>query len=379
MSRHSVPKRAMAAVHALCTRQWPEEVFIPALLEALHDVVPSSRNLFEWTDNEGRLLRYFIEGPVDTAVAQRYFEHFHNGTDATCMPAFASLRDVPAGVRPASELDRADFFASELYNEIWRPQGFHTRIEGVVRSRTGHLVGSLVLYRGPHDPKFTARDEQVLEGLLAPIARALQCGSDSRGFSAKSVVHLPGPEPTETLLLDLAGRVLHASPGAPRLLMLADGGISRESFESSSGERVARLFGRLIDRLRERAAGVATTAQAWPSLSIFNGFGRFDVQSMLLWSQEGGSPPLMQITLRRLEPREVAVLRVLRRMPVTAGQASVCAALYEGESHGEIARALGVAASTVVDHVRKLYCALDVSSLSELRALLVRRLAVVTH
>ena len=87
----------------------------------------------------------------------------------------------------------------------------------------------------------------------------------------------------------------------------------------------------------------------------------------------------MQITLRRLEPRKVAVLRVLRSMPVTVGQASVCAALYDGQSYVEIARELDVAASTVVDHVRKLYCALDVSSLSEMRNLLDRRLTCVTH
>lgn len=372
----------MTAIHALCGSGWPGEVFIPSLLEALHGVIPSSRNLFDWTDNEGRLLHYFIEGPVDTAVAQRYFEYFHNGRDATCMPAFASLRDAPAGVRPAGDLDQAGFFASELYNEIWRPQGLHTRIEGVVRSRTGRLMGSLVLYRGPHDPKFTARDEQVLETLLPSVARALQCGADARSHVSTNDLHLPGLEPAETLLLDLTGRLWHASTGAPRLLMLADGGISREALERPLVDHVARLFGRLIDQLRERAAGLASAPQAWPSLSIFNGYGRFDAQSMLLWPSgtgPSGQAPLAQITLKRLEPRKVAVRRVLRSMPVTVGQASVCAALYEGQSYVEIARELDVAASTVVDHVRKLYCALDVSSLSEMRNLLDRRLTGVTH
>ena len=264
----------MAAIHVLCSSGWPGEVFIPSLLEALHGVIPSARNLFDWTDNEGRLLHYFIEGPVDTAVAQRYFEHFHNGKDATCMPVFASIRDAPAGVRPAGDLDRADFFASELYNEIWRPQGLHTRIEGVVRSRTGRLMGSLVLYRGPHDPKFTACDEQMLEALLPSVARALQCETDSRSDVTANALHLPGIEPAETLLLDLAGCFWHASPGAPRLLMLADGGISREALERPLVDRVNRLFGRLIDQLRERASGLASASQAWPSLSIFNGYGR---------------------------------------------------------------------------------------------------------
>jgi len=372
----------MAAVHALCSSGWPPEVFIPALLEALHEVIPSLRNLFDWTDNDGRLLHYYVEGPVDTAVAQRYFEHFHNGKDAATMPAFASLRDSPAGVRSASDLDRAGFFASDLYNEIWRPQGLHSRIEGVVRSRTGRLLGSLVLYRGLHYPKFTARDERVLEALLPSVALALQCNINSRSDATANALHLPGMEPAETLLLDLSGRLWHTSPGAPRLLMLADEGISRDALERPLVDRVNRLFARLISQLRERAAGTDSTLQPWPSLSIFNAYGRFDAQSMLLWPPSRGPSdvaPLMQVTLRRLEPREVAVRRVLRSMPVTVGQASICVALYAGQSQGEIARGQGVASSTVADHVRKLYCALDVSGFSELRTLLDRRLTRTPH
>ena len=52
------------------TDPWLLAVLVPALLEALHAVVPSYRNLFDWTDSQGRLLRYFIEGPIDAAVAQ---------------------------------------------------------------------------------------------------------------------------------------------------------------------------------------------------------------------------------------------------------------------------------------------------------------------
>jgi hypothetical protein len=376
MSGRHISKRAVATVHALCCSGWPAKVFVPALLDALHDVIPSSRNLFDWTDNDGRLLDYYIEGPVDTEVGRRYFERFHNGEEANCMPGFALLRDTPAGVRPAGDLDRDDFFASDLYNEIWRPQGLHTRIEGVVRSRTGGLLGSLVLYRGPLDPKFTPRDERMLAALLPSIARALEQAADPRS-QAPTALHLPGLEPTETLLLDLSGRLWRASPGAPRLIMLADGGISPEALERPLTDRIDRLFGRLIDQVRERAAGSTTSPRAWPSLSIFSGYGRFDAESMLLLSPGTDSdtqPPLVQITLRRLEPREVAVQRVLRGLPVTPGQASVCAALYAGQSRGEIARTLGVAASTVVDHVRKLYCALDVSGVPELRALLDRRM-----
>ena len=53
VSGRPISKRAVATFRALCCNGWPAKVFIPALLDALHDVIPSSRNLFDWTDNDG--------------------------------------------------------------------------------------------------------------------------------------------------------------------------------------------------------------------------------------------------------------------------------------------------------------------------------------
>lgn len=353
-------------------------MLIPALLEALHGVIPSARNLFDWTDDEGRLLRYFFEGPVDTAIAQLYFEQFHNRKEVACMPAFGSLREAPMGVRCAGELDHPAFFDSELYNEVWRPQGLRTRLEGIVRSRSGRLMGSLVLYRGPGETPFGTRDEALLATLLPMVAGALERPSPACDATPREL-HVTGPEPAETLLLDLHGRVLHGTPGAARLLMLADDGLSRDTLQRTLGERVKRLFGRLILQLGERARlqPAALPRAGWPSLTMFNAFGRFDAHSALLWSPDAGNArgaPLLQIVVRRLEPRPVALHRVLRQLPISPGQASVCVALYAGQAQTDIARSMGVAASTVVDHVRKLYRTLEVSGSAELRELLDQRI-----
>jgi hypothetical protein len=142
-------RRSTADLQAVCELDLPPPSLVPLLLQALHDVVPSSRNLFDWTDDDGQLLHYFIEGPIDEAVARHYFDEFHNRREAEVMPAFDSLTRTPAGVRSAAELDHPGFFASALYNEIWRPQGLKYRVEAVLRGSRGQLIGSLVLYRGP--------------------------------------------------------------------------------------------------------------------------------------------------------------------------------------------------------------------------------------
>ena len=151
-------------------------------------------------DAQGRLVRYFVEGPVDAEIARLYFTEFHNRREAEVMPAFDSLRRSPAGVRSADELDHEGFFRSDLYNEIWRPQGLRTRLEAVVRARTGQLLGSLVLYRGPGERRFTRDDEERLAAVL-PAALRVSRALDALVLGEASARSLGVPLPQVRLLL----------------------------------------------------------------------------------------------------------------------------------------------------------------------------------
>ncbi len=88
------------------------QAFIPALLEALHGLIPSDRNLFDWTDREGRLLHYSFEGPIDPAINRLYFEEFHNRAEPACMQPYRQALTGGPSVRGAAELERADFYRS---------------------------------------------------------------------------------------------------------------------------------------------------------------------------------------------------------------------------------------------------------------------------
>jgi DNA-binding CsgD family transcriptional regulator len=365
------PARAITALRALCALQLHTEVLVPAVLEALHTLVPSQRNLFDWTDAQGRLVRYFIEGPIDAQIAHLYFAEFHNRREAEAMPRFDTLRRLPAGVRSADELDHAGFFRSALYNEIWRPQGFHTRLEAVLRARDGGLLGSLVLYRGPGEARFTPTDEQHLAAVLPAFAAALQ----AHGAAQADDHHVASPEPPETLLLTLAGELCHASAGAERLLLMAEGGASPDRLGHPARLGDSRLLAMLLVRLRERAAGGPVQVLAPPpSITHETAAGQFVASGVLLRARRAGEPPLAQVTLRRLEPHRVALERALRGLPLTPGQMAVCRALYGGHTQAQIGLQLGVAPATVTDHVRKAYRTLDLGSVHELRALLDSRI-----
>lgn len=368
-------KKSFTAIHSLCSLRLPPQAFVPALLEALHPIIPSSRNLFDWADEHGQLLHYFVEGPVDAAVSQLYFDEFHNRKEEPWMPAFEALRDTPAGIRSARELTLSGFHRSELYEAIWRPQGLHSRIEGVVRGRSGRLLGSLVLYRGPNESDFTLAEERLLAELLPLVARGLEAAPPPLANAR----HVPRPEQPETLLMALDGTTLQASAGAHRLLLLAEGGVNPHALSEPIDDLVDRQFATLLSPLRRPSAAAEPDSRPCLTHSRINAYGRFDATATLLrpMLSAAGQEPVVQITLRWLEPLCVSLARALRDLPITSGQAAVCRELYAGLPQPDIAQRLGVAPSTVADHVRKIYRLLDVASAFDLRLLLDRRIGAV--
>lgn len=355
MSKHS---RTLQHLRELSSLALPSPLLVPAFLEALHALVPSQRNLFDWCDGQGQLSHYYIEGPVDERVARLYFEEFYNRREAEVMQPFAHALRSAAVVHSASEINTKAFFNSALYWEIWRPQDFKYRVEAIVRSPTGQALGSLVLYRGHSDPCFSAAEEARLPQALPYLARLLE--TPYQASNADVIAWLPSADPTETLLLDASGQVRHASPGAIRLLLMSGPGLAKASFCPQ-----ALLLHPVLLLLREQLrANTAETAAACHQQHSADGCYQFRAQR--LRALQADEAPWLQVQITRLEPARLAQERRLQSLGLSAGQTSVCRLLLQGCSQAEAAKRLAVAPSTVADHTRKLYKALGVRSLQEL-------------
>lgn len=342
----------LAALRALAQAGLAPESFVPAALEALHGIVPSYRNLFDWTDDAGNIVRYWFEGPIDRDIASHYFETFYNRREAEVMPAFRYAIRASGNVRGAQELDTPAFFRSALYNEVWRPQGLHTRVEALVRTPRGRTLGSFVLYRAANDPKFRREEEQLIEQAATYIARGLE-GNEPAG-QAKEFSATPARRAQVTL--DAQGRIAHVSDEAMKLLMLAQGGITPQTV---SRDPRREDFAALEALWRDRRRRSETMENAW---------GRFVFDAERMWPVLAGDEPRLQVTIGLFEPRLVSLRRALERLPLSPAQREVCALLQGGESQAQIARQLNVATTTVADHVRKIYAKLDVHSVKELGA-----------
>ncbi|MBQ0960779.1 helix-turn-helix transcriptional regulator [Ideonella sp. 4Y11] len=351
----------VSQIRALASAGLPPEGFIAAVLEALHGVIPSYRNLFDWTEPDGRLVRYFFEGPIDHEVAKHYFEEFHNQRELEVMPAFRDTITGRASVKTAEQLDQPAFYESALYNEIWRPQRLKTRIETIVRTSSGTPLGSLVLYRGPGDRRFTAADERLLERIAPYIARGLSAPTPTVGAPA----YIASPAGLAFVCLGTQGQVTQLSANAHRLLLLAHGDVTPER---AAAAPAAESFPVLATLCRQWLA--QRDAFQTCSLQVQNAWGQFVFDGCGLKGTQPDGGAQLHVTISHREPNIVAARRAVASFDLTHAQQEVCLLLHAGRTQTEAAEQLGVSVATVVDHVRKIYAKLDVHSVIELVGLI---------
>jgi len=350
----------MASLRALGALGLPAELFIPAALEMMHGIIPSLRNLFDWTDAQGNLIRYYFEGPIDPRIAAHYFEEFHNRREGDVMPTFRQAVTGRSVIRSAQELENSAFFGSALYNEIWRPQGLHTRLEAVVRDAGWRPLGSLVLYRGPGERSFSREDEQLLEQASRYVARGLEV--PSAGLVAGEFVERR--DRRAVLSLDAEGRLCHLSPDALKLLLLSHGDVTPDNVGRSHRREDFPTLSLLWQHHRRPAApgsdGLVITVE--------NAWGRFVYESTPLAPLGDGAAPMLHVGIRQQEPYGLGLRRAIDALPLSPAQREVCALLHAGRSTSDIAASLSIAPATVADHVKKIYARLDVHSVHELSA-----------
>ena len=347
----------VSQIRALAGAGLPPDGFIAAVLEALHGVIPSDRNLFDWTDSEGRLIRYYFEGSIDHAIAKHYFEEFHNQRELEVMPSFKDTITGKASVMSAAQLDRPAFYESALYNEIWRPQRLNTRIETIVRKPDGSPLGSLVLYRGPGDRKFTPTEERLL-GQIAPyMARGLM--AEPVGLEHAPLATVPSTQ--AYVCLDAQGQMTLLSANAHRLLLLAHGDVTPDLAAQPPSVASFPVLATLWRQWKGQGDAFRDC-----SLHVKNQWGQFVFEGCGLKASESPDGVRMHIAISHRELDVVATRRAMASFELTHTQREVCLLLHAGFSQTRVGEHLGVSTATVVDHVRKIYTKLDVHSAIEL-------------
>lgn len=280
------------------------------------------------------------------------------------MPSFRDAITGTASILGASALDRPEFYRSALYNEIWRPQRLKTRIEAIIRRHDGAPLGSLVLYRGPGDKKFTAAEEHLLERIAPYVARGLTAGASARDDGTIA----GAPSSLAFVCLGDDGQLTHLSEDAHRLLLLAHGEVTPD--RASQRPSVAS-FPALVTVWRQwRMQGQTSDGS---TVQVRNAWGQFLFAGCGLRAAEAHGGLRLHVTIQHFELETVALRRAVSTFDMTPVQQEVCLLMHAGHSQTAISELLKVSSSTIVDHVRKIYTKLDVHSANEFVATINRR------
>jgi DNA-binding CsgD family transcriptional regulator len=105
------------------------------------------------------------------------------------------------------------------------------------------------------------------------------------------------------------------------------------------------------------------TPSAAPVCRIRNAWGAFTFRAYWLDGAAGtGGPPIIGVTVERLEPLVLKLWRRAEELPLSGREIEVCLPLALGRSRGEIAERLGVSEHTAITHCRNLFEKLGVHS-----------------
>ncbi|MBI3775317.1 MAG: helix-turn-helix transcriptional regulator [Gammaproteobacteria bacterium] len=216
------------------------------------------------------------------------------------------------------------------------------------------FIGCIVLSRSASATVFSTHEQAVLLSLAPALAAALHAQPTPPS-------NLYVPSQTGTLLLDDAGRVLHACPHAARLLSLA----------TVDMPRTARSIDSLWAQLRaaQPTAGCDHTTTRG---ELHNACGQFVFHMQRLnASADSMRAGATLVTLTHYQPLALKILRQCEQLALPPKQTQIAVRLVHGESYDAIATQLAISAHTVIDHVRKLQTRLAVRNRSELVSKLV--------
>lgn len=352
---------------------------MPALLQALHDVVPSYTNSFMWVDERGGTRRTLVENPDEVEpVLPLYFNgraaRYETEVRFTCSEMMGGRQGVYSQEQ-VLKVDHRAYRRHAFYNEIMRPTGNHQSLCFVVRKDDGPL-GMGMVSRTLGERGFKTSEKRELQALLPYIAHALEVPDDRS-------VPLSGADDEGFLLVDRRAVIRYMSPVARRLVCLArDPVFSDNVFYFPGGERMLRkglagLVRKLLDASHDSCHNGAPPV--WRHRNAWGGYV-FRAQ----WLEGGGDREthcaaglselvssedpdrLIGVTVRYQEPLSLKLLRRLQRFSLSPRQREVGLWLAQGASLREISARLHISERTVGAHARALYDKLGVHNRAQL-------------
>jgi DNA-binding CsgD family transcriptional regulator len=337
---------------------------VPALLAELHALIPSYSNQFFWAGPNQDLTNLYDEGNELLPVLPLYLSEFHNKREREVVFTFTETMrrgrnsNVMRYRETTVKADRRVFENHDFYNLTMRPTGLDDALQLKVAEH-GRPLGLLHVSRQEGDAAFTDSDLRLLEWIAPFAAHALAAGCID-GQMVES-------DDRALVIATSAGKIQYLSPRAGQLLVMAQQPVLLSDTALLPGpgsdlpDEMRRLCQDLVQIFEDK------TPSAPPVRRLKSAWGAFTFRAYWLDRDVGGgAPPLIGITVERLEPLALQLWRRAEELPLSGREIEVCQLLALGRPRAEIAERLGVSENTAINHCRNIYGKLGVHGRAEL-------------
>ena len=337
----------------LCCMGLRSEIVMPALLEAIHRLVPADFNSFFWAGEDYGLCNMYSENFSMYQFAPVYFEEYYNNKEINAIGVGFSDAMRRGHLFGNSEQFGKKFINTDMYNDLWSVVHIRHVLE-VTACERGRGWGVLKLARGSDARPFTQAEEIRLKTIAPYIAHAIKAPFSEAGA-------MVGTGESGMIVVDRKNQVVQFSDEGKSLFHLATN--SNLAAPSKTELTLPNSLQKICDDLRCVMSG---EAKRLPVYFHSSPWGIFVFRAYSLNASNGKDNGWVALHIERQTPMQLRLMQSSHMRALTGKEREACLLLSQGLSHSDIALRMHIKPSTVIDYVRNIYRKLGVHNQKEL-------------
>jgi DNA-binding CsgD family transcriptional regulator len=363
---------AVEHLKTVCCLGLPPESAMVAVVPVLHEIIPHGWVRLCLVAPDATMTEAYAEHPGTEALFRERMWRFMDDPSAPASLWVPSLR--AKGIGWTLPFQGKDWLDSGWYREMEAPLDSCWILDAMIGDAGRPFAFAHVMLTRPRGARpFTVDDVQGLDRLRPWLAHAFR-----RPLSAN--VHQENRSPINTagrpvlsgqVVLTSDGTIVYETSGVKVLFRILTGEPSNYTRYVPVSDRLPAPLLKILWQITGVANGTSNTP---PRLQVSTAYGVLTLEAK--WLVPAGTFPedaardpkgcLIAVTIELREHAIAYAARVLRESGATPAQTKVGIHLALGKTRPEIADELGLKCSSVADHSKKLYQALDVHNSTEL-------------
>lgn len=354
----------LSAIAQLACLGEPGDSVLEDLLRVLRGVVGFDVSSYAALDEREYLRDFRVSAHVPQQVAATYVRQWYRQRenahyDGALRPAM-SLGHYDC-VRMSDVMPRLQHTA--YFDELMRPAGLAHGARAMLRGggQGDAPLGMLSLGRSRGQRNFSAHDMAHLRAALPHLAHAMARRGGADAAPADAPLH--GVE-SALVLVDRRGCIQSGSDAAWTLLARAAGrALVADTVRDLALAWAQPWLAALVQRMEGLLLGRPGRP---PVVAERNRYGTFYLRGYVLDAGGGAMAGMYAVQIERRVPLAQRLFASAAFLDLTARERDVCLHLARGAATDDIARALGLKASTVVTHTRNIYDRLSINQRAQL-------------